>query len=176
MKTRELILGGDTVDELYEYKNLGVLKNYVGSFSSNVDENIEKTRNKAGMIFSSHLDRRKVNPFKYVKYWRKACLPPFLFGAELFTLTSGLLLKLERYQSCFLKHIFYVPSFTPGSISLKMSGLNSVASKIASKKLLSLGRLITEPSVAALTVRNLFPCRAKGLVIKYGGVWDGKSV
>ena len=42
MKTREWILGGDTVDELYEYKNLGVLKNYVGFFSSNVDDNIEK--------------------------------------------------------------------------------------------------------------------------------------
>ena len=62
MKTREWILGGDTVDELYEYRNLGVLKNYIGSFSSNVDDNIEKTRNKAGMIFSSHLDRRKANP------------------------------------------------------------------------------------------------------------------
>ena len=30
-----------------------------GSFSSNVDDNIEKTSNKAGMIFSSHLDRQK---------------------------------------------------------------------------------------------------------------------
>ena len=36
MKERELILGDGTVDELYEYKNLGVLKNYIGSFSSNV--------------------------------------------------------------------------------------------------------------------------------------------
>ena len=35
----------DTVDELYENKILGVLKNYIGSFSSNVDDNIEKTRN-----------------------------------------------------------------------------------------------------------------------------------
>ena len=56
MKTHEWILGGDTADELNEYKNLGVLKNYIGSFSSNVDDNIEKTRHKAGMIFSSHLD------------------------------------------------------------------------------------------------------------------------
>ena len=51
MKEREWILGDGTVDELYEYKNLGVLKNYVGSFSSNVEDNIEKTRKKAGMIF-----------------------------------------------------------------------------------------------------------------------------
>ena len=27
------------MEELYEYKNLGVLKNYVGSFSSNVTDN-----------------------------------------------------------------------------------------------------------------------------------------
>ena len=98
MKTRGWVLCGDTVDELYEYKNLGVLKNYVGSFSSNVDDNIEKTLNKAGMIFSSHLDRRKVNPLTYVEFWRQACLPSLLFGAELFTLTLGLSLKLERCQ------------------------------------------------------------------------------
>ena len=43
MTEREWILGNDVVDELNEYKNLGVVENYVGSFSSNVDENIEKT-------------------------------------------------------------------------------------------------------------------------------------
>ena len=142
MKTREWILGGDTADELYECKSLVVLKNYIGSFSSNVDDNIEKTRNKAGMIFSSHLDRRKINPLIYVKFWRQACLLSFLFGAELFTLTLGLLQKLERCQSWFLKHIFHVPSFTLGPILLKMSGLNSVASEIAIKKLLFLERMI----------------------------------
>ena len=65
MKTAEWILGGNTVDELFEYNSLRVLKNYIGSFLSNVDDNIEKTRNKAGMIFSSHLDRRK-SKFIYI--------------------------------------------------------------------------------------------------------------
>ena len=74
------------MEELYDYKNLGVLKNYVGSFSSNIDDNIDKTRKIVGMIFSSNLDRRKVNPLIYVKFWRQACLPTLLFGAELFTL------------------------------------------------------------------------------------------
>ena len=87
-------------------------------------------------------------------------MPPPLFGAELSMLTPGLLLKLERCQSWFLKYIFNVPSFTPGPILLKMSGLNSVASEIAIKKLLFLGRLITEPNMAP-TVRNLFQCRAE---------------
>ena len=122
MKLREWILGGDTVDKLYEYKNLGVLKNYIGSFSSNIDNNIEKTRNKPVMIFSSLLDRRKVHPFIYVKFWRQACLPSLLLRAELFTLTPGLLLKLERCRSWFLKHIFYVPSFTPGLSYLRCWG------------------------------------------------------
>ena len=54
IKKREWILGDGTVDELYEYKNLGVLKNYIGSFSSSVEDNIDKTRKKAGMIFSSN--------------------------------------------------------------------------------------------------------------------------
>ena len=46
MKNRLWLLGDTIVDELYEYKNLGVLKNYVGSFSSNVEDNIDKTHKK----------------------------------------------------------------------------------------------------------------------------------
>ena len=37
MKNHMWLLGNTLSDELYEYKNLGVLKNYVGSFSSNVE-------------------------------------------------------------------------------------------------------------------------------------------
>ena len=51
MKEREWMLGHAIVNELYEYKNLGELKNYVNSFASNVEDNIEKARKKAGMIF-----------------------------------------------------------------------------------------------------------------------------
>ena len=63
MKEREWTLSDTKVDELYEYKNLGVLKNYAGSFTSNILDNIEKTRKKAGMIFSSDFDRRKNKTF-----------------------------------------------------------------------------------------------------------------
>ena len=111
MQNRKWVLGDDNVDELYEHKNLGILKNYVGSFSSNIDDNFEKTQKKARMIFSSNLDRRKINPLIYVKFWRQACLPSFLYGVEVFTPT--LLTKLERCQSWFLKIIFYVPKFAP---------------------------------------------------------------
>ena len=93
------MLDGDNVDELYEYKNLRVLKNYVGSFSSNIDDNIEKTQKKVGMIFSSNLDRRKINPLVYVKFWRQAWLRSLFYGAEVFTLTPTLLTRLERCQS-----------------------------------------------------------------------------
>ena len=40
MSEREWKLGNDIVDEVCEHKNLGVLKNYVGSFCSNVTDNI----------------------------------------------------------------------------------------------------------------------------------------
>ena len=113
MKEREWALGDDTVKELYEYKNLGVLKNYCGLFASNISDNIDKTRKKAGMTFSSDVDRYKRNPLIYVKFWRQACLPSLLFGAELFTLTPSLLLELERCQPGFLKKLFYVPDFAP---------------------------------------------------------------
>ena len=104
MKEHEWTLGDGTVDELYEYKNLGVLKNYIGSFSSDVEDNIDKTRKKAGMIFSSNFDHRKVNAFICIKFWSQACLPSLLYGSELFTLTSSLLAKL-KCQQWFLKNI-----------------------------------------------------------------------
>ena len=160
MKNRVWLLGNTLIDELYEYKNLGVLKNYVGSFSSNVEDNIDKTRKKVGLIFASNFDRRKVNPFLYVKLWRQACLPSLLFGVELWTLNPTLLLKLERCQYWFLKHLFYVPEFAPGALLLKLSGLNSIESEVATEKLLFLGRLISEPKMTPL-IKNLSGSRTK---------------
>ena len=60
----------------------------------------------------------------------------------------------------FLKHIFYAPEFAPGPLLLKLSGLNSIESEIATKKLLFLGRLITEPKMTPIN-KNLFDCRTK---------------
>ena len=60
MKERSWLLGDNTVVQLYEYQNLGlVFKNYCSSFSTNVDGNIEKATTKAGMIFSANFDRCK---------------------------------------------------------------------------------------------------------------------
>ena len=47
MKVHNWTLGSESVSKLYEYKNLGVVKNYIGSFSTNADKNIKKTRKKA---------------------------------------------------------------------------------------------------------------------------------
>ena len=163
MNEREWKLGNDIVDEVYEYKNLGVLKNYVGSFSSNVTDNIENTRIKAVMIFPPNLiDPKQILLFTvlYIKFWRQACLPSLLFGSEMFTFTPCLLLKLERCQLWFLKNIFYVPSFAHSTLILKLSGLNSIESEIDVKQLLFLGRLITEPKIA-IVVKNLFRSRAE---------------
>ena len=104
--------------------------------NTNVKDNIDKTRKKVFLIFASNFDRRKVNPQIYVKLWKQAYLPSLLFGVELWTLTPTLLLKLERCQYWFLKHISYVPEFAPGPLPLKLSGLNSTESEVATKKLL----------------------------------------
>ena len=80
MQERSWTLGVENVDELYEYKNLGVYKNYCGSINANIDENIGK---KAGIIFSANIDRHKTNPLIYVKYWKQVCLPSLLFGSEI---------------------------------------------------------------------------------------------
>ena len=102
MKERKWILGNDDAEKLYEYKNLGVVKNYIGSFSSKVEENFDKARKKTGMLFSANFDRRKVNPLVYIKFWRQACLPSLLYGRELFTLTQTLLEKFERCQQTWI--------------------------------------------------------------------------
>ena len=161
MNKRSWVLGSETVEELYEYKNLGVLKNYVGSFSSNVIDNIEKLRKKVGMLFSDSFDWRKVNPFVYVyiKFWRQACLPSLLFGSELFTVTPNLLHKLEHCQIWFLKIIFFAPKFVPNLLILQLAGLNSIESEIDIRKLLFLGRLLTEPKMI-FVVKSLFQSRA----------------
>ena len=160
MKNHVWSLRDTIVDELYEKKNLGVLKNYVGSFSSNVEDNIDRTRRKVGLIFASNFYRCKVNLLVYVKLWKQACLPSLLFGAELWTLTPTSLLKLERCQYWFLKHIFYVPEFAPGPLLLKFSGLNSIECEVATKKLLFSGRLITEHKMTPL-IKDLFDSGTK---------------
>ena len=108
MNEREWLLGDESVDGLYDNKNLGVVKNYMGSFFSSVQDNIDETRKKAGMIFSANFDYRKVNPLIYVKFLWQACLPTLLYCSELFTLTPSLLENLERCQPWFIRNIFYV--------------------------------------------------------------------
>ena len=143
-----VVVGDDIVDEFYEYKNLGGFKNYVSSLPSNIDDNVRKTQKKAGMIFSSNLNHRKINPLVCVKFWRQACLRSLLHCTEVFTLTPTLLTELERCQSRFWKIIFYVSKFGPNLLLQRLSGLNSTESEIALRKLLLLGCLITEPKMA----------------------------
>ena len=51
MKERTWVLGGESVAELYEYKSLGVVQNYIGSFSTNADDNIDKHEKSRYVIF-----------------------------------------------------------------------------------------------------------------------------
>ena len=97
-KNRVWLLRDTIVDELYEYKNLDVLKNYVGSFPQMSKIISIEPAKKVGLIFASNFDRSRVNLLVYVKLWKQACLPSLLFGAELWTLIPTLLLKLERCQ------------------------------------------------------------------------------
>ena len=105
-------LGDEVLEESNEYRNLGIVKNYVGSFQSDVDEAIEKTRKKAGMILNDCTDRKNTNPLIYIKSWRQACLPTLLFGSELWMiLRQTQILELELCQSWFLRKVFHLPKF-----------------------------------------------------------------
>ena len=111
------------------------------------------------MIFSSNFDRLKVNPLIYIKFWRQACLPSFLHGTELFTLTPILLAKLEHCLQWFLKNVFYVPKFAPKQLLLKLSGLKSIESEIALRRLLFLDRLLSGDKMTPV-VHELLEIRA----------------
>ena len=73
-------------------------REWIGSFYSNVEDSIDKTWKKAGMIFSSNFDRRKFDPFFTSSFSSQTCLPSLVYGSELFTFTSSSLAKLERCQ------------------------------------------------------------------------------
>ena len=51
IKEHTWVLGGESVIELCKYKNVGVVENYIGSFSINDDDNIDKTRKKTVCYF-----------------------------------------------------------------------------------------------------------------------------
>ena len=136
------------------HKNGAYFKNS-GSFSSSVDDNIDKTPGrKPGWSFHLILIVAKLT-LLYTSSFSQACLPSLLYGSELFTLTSSWLAKLERYQQWLFKNILHVSNFAPIRPILKLSGLNSIESEIALRKLLFLGGMITENKLTP-TVRNLF--------------------
>ena len=57
-------------------------------------------------------------------------------------------------SAMFLQKYFSVPNFAPVRLILKLSGLNSIESEIALRKLLFLGRMITENKLTP-TVREI---------------------
>ena len=79
------------------------------------------------MLFSDNFDRRRTNPLIYVKFWKKACIPALLFGAELWTVRKTGLDKLEGCQRWFLKNLFYLPDYIESSILYIISGLPKLA-------------------------------------------------
>ena len=130
-QTRNWSPGPDHIDEKDEYVNLGVYKNYCGSF---VDENIAKTK-RAGMLFSANFVRKYVNPMIYLKFWKQACIPALLFGAEIWSLTLTHLEKLKRCQRWFIERRFHLPDYTSNEILAIISGIPSAATIINHKKL-----------------------------------------
>ena len=139
-------LGDEVVEGSNEYKNLGIVKNCVGSFQSDVDEAIGKTRKKAGMILNGCSDRKHTNPLICKKLWRQACLPTLLFGSELWILRQTQILELERCQSCLLRKVFHLPKFCDDAILTKISGLWYIESAVNYRKLLFIAHAINRSS------------------------------
>ena len=103
INTRKFVIGSSFIEKLKEYTNLGIYKNYCGSFATNVYENITKARKKSDMLFSARFDRRRTNLLVYLMIWKQACIPCLLFGSELWNLIPSDIEKLERCQRWFVR-------------------------------------------------------------------------
>ena len=99
------------------------------------------------MLFLANFVRKCVNPMIYLKFWKQNCIPTLLFGAEIWSLTSTHLEKLERGQRWFIRRLFHLPDQTSNEILAIVSGILSVATIINQKKLYFLGRIITLPKI-----------------------------
>ena len=100
-----------------------------------------------------------MNPFVYTKFWKQACLPSLLFCSELSTVIPNLLQKLEGLSNVVSKNDLFCTNICPKLTDLQLASLNSVESEIHIRKLLFLGRLLTEPKMT-FVVKSLFQSRA----------------
>ena len=127
INTRKFVIGSSPIEELKEYTDLGIYKNYCGSFATNIDKNITKARKKSGMLFSARFDRRRTNPLVYLKIWKQARILCLLFGSELCNLTPSDTEKLKRCQRWFVMKvsIFLIILTFPVCIALVASHLLS---------------------------------------------------
>ena len=160
INTRKFFIGSSLTEEVKEYTNLGIYKNYCGSFVTNSNENITKAKEKAGMLFSARFDRRRTNPLVYLKIWKQACIPCLLFGSELWNLTLSDIEKLERCQRWFVRKVFYLPDHSDGFSLQSISGLTSVELVIDIRKLFFFVRIVRNDGMSPV-VRDIFRFRAK---------------
>ena len=79
------------------------------------------------MIFPSKFNLRKTNPLIYVKFWRQACLPTLLFGAELFKLSrlNSIEAEIDLKKLMFLRRLITEPKIAPAVRCLFSSRLDS---------------------------------------------------
>ena len=117
------------------------------------------------MLYSADFDRRRKNPMVYIKFWRQACIPALLFGAELWTVTKSGLDKLERCQRWFLKKLFHLLDFVDSLLlNIIISGLPTIGSLLHQKKLYFLDRIITLQKVPKV-VLDIFKLRLNMLSV-----------
>ena len=151
-QNRNWSLGPDHMDEEDEYVNLGVYKNYCGSFSKSVDENIAKTRKKGWYAVLIKFCWKMCKPNDLFKILEARLHSNAIFGAEIWSLASTHLEKLERCQRWFIKRLFHLPDYTSNEILDIVSGIPSVATIINQKKLYFLGRIITLPKIPDVVI------------------------
>ena len=150
INSRRFAIGSSPIEELKEYINLEIYKNYCGSFATNVDENITKVRKKSGMLFSARFDRRRTNPLVHMLTVWLRTMEPNTFYVE----------KLERCQRWFVRKVFYFHNHSDISSLQTISGLTSVELQIDIRKLFLFARIVSNDGMSPV-VRYIFRFRAE---------------
>ena len=131
---------------------LGIYKNYCGSFATNIDENITKTR-KCQVCYSQP-------PLVCLKIWKQACIPCLFFGSELWNLTPSDIEKLKKCQRWFVRKVFYLPNHSDVSSLHSVSDFTSVELPVDIRKLFFFPRTVSKDGMSPV-VTDIFRFRAK---------------
>ena len=140
---QQISLPSSNIDIAAEGKCLGVWWKHNLSASRSVQENIIKAR-KAFFAFGK-IDafQGNLNPLSAINIFETCVVPVLLYGSETWLLDSSTILSLEQFQYEIGRRILKVGKYTSGKAVRLSLNLPSMISRVLTRKLIYLGKLLS---------------------------------